>query len=81
VGVGEPGHERLALTVDGVHAALERTDLAGPDDVLDPLAFHDDGGAVHGVLAGAVDQEGIGKDGDSSHEASSAARRLAAGGF
>src|SRR5262249_5047086 len=64
VGVGEARHERPALEVERLDLALEGPDLAGADDVLDALAFDYDRGAVHGLLAGAVDQECVRQDRD-----------------
>jgi hypothetical protein len=67
VGVGEAGHERAALAVDRVDAPLEGPHLAGADDVLDEVALDHHGGAVDGLLAGAVDEERIGEHGDAGH--------------
>ena len=64
VRVGQARHQRPALEVEGGDLALERADLARADDVLDPLALDHDGGTVDGLLARAVDQERVSKNGD-----------------
>src|SRR5262249_948511 len=64
VGVGQPGHEGPPLEVERLHLALQRSDLARAEHVLDALALDDDGGAVGGLLASAIDQERVGQDGD-----------------
>ena len=64
VGVGEPGHERLALEVQRGHAAGQRADLALGRDLLDPIVLDHDRGALDRVGAGAVDQKRVGEDGD-----------------
>jgi hypothetical protein len=63
VRVGEPGHERRALAVEGRHRSGQGANTAAGHDLLDPVVLDDDGGALDRVGAGAIDQDRVGEDG------------------
>ena len=70
VGVDQPRHEGAAAEVQRRHAARERPDAAGRSHVPDGGALHHDRRALHGLAAGAVDQQRMGQEHDARHEAS-----------
>ena len=71
VRVGQAGHQRASAEIDRVDRAPERPDAPRRADVDDALALDDDGRAVERLAASAVDQEGIGENGDPGHVARS----------